>query len=413
MRKIMASINVDSDSIKLLVGEFNGSHLNILSASKVSSSTSFDDKKSNIGVIDAIKNAVKEASETLGIEIKKVILGIDERNLKLVKSEGKVDIKSESKVITGEDIDKVLSEACESKIPEKYALVSIMPAQFTIDNDKKVREPLGRESSSLSVKAILALSPKEYVKSLLEIIEESGLKVVDVVINTLGDYATFETNSTRKDIGAIINLGYDISTISIFNKGILTNTKCYNAGYKSVIKDIGYIYKIDTQSATGLYRDLALASTRLANVNEYRNVINEEGKEVRVNQYEISEIASSRIEEILNLAKKQINILTKKEISYIIVTGGLTELKDFSIILEKVIGKSAYLGDVKNIGARDNNYASTLGILKYYKDRLDLRGKSFSMFTTSELEEMNDKGKRESENKESIFGKVFGYFFES
>ena len=409
MRKIMASINVDSDSIKLLVGEFNGSHLNILSASKVSSSTSFDDKKSNIGVIDAIKNAVKEASETLGIEIKKVILGIDERNLKLVKSEGKVDIKSESKVITGEDIDKVLSEACESKIPEKYALVSIMPAQFTIDNDKKVREPLGRESSSLSVKAILALSPKEYVKSLLEIIEESGLKVVDVVINTLGDYATFETNSTRKDIGAIINLGYDISTISIFNKGILTNTKCYNAGYKSVIKDIGYIYKIDTQSATGLYRDLA----RLANVNEYRNVINEEGKEVRVNQYEISEIASSRIEEILNLAKKQINILTKKEISYIIVTGGLTELKDFSIILEKVIGKSAYLGDVKNIGARDNNYASTLGILKYYKDRLDLRGKSFSMFTASELEEMNDKGKRESENKESIFGKVFGYFFES
>ena len=159
MRKIMASINVDSDSIKLLVGEFNGSHLNILSASKVSSSTSFDDKNSNIGVIDAIKNAVKDTSETLGIEIKKVILGIDERNLKLVKSEGKVDIKSEDKVITGEDIDKVLSNACDSKIPEKYALVSMIPAQFTLDEDKKVREPLGRESNTLSVKAILALSP--------------------------------------------------------------------------------------------------------------------------------------------------------------------------------------------------------------------------------------------------------------
>ena len=35
------------------------------------------------------------------------------------------------------------------------------------------------------------------------------------------------------------------------------------------------------------------------------------------------------------------------------------------------------------------------------------------MFTSSEIEEMNDKGKRVSDNKESIFGKVFGYFFES
>ena len=57
---------------------------------------------------------------------------------------------------------------------------------------------------------------------------------------------------------------------------------------------------------------------------------------IKINQYEISEIISSRLREILNLSRKQINLLTKMEISSIIITGGTTELNDFNLVFLKL-----------------------------------------------------------------------------
>ena len=53
MRKIISSIDIGSDSIKLVVGEFIGERLNILSTSKIE----------NTGIKDwsIIKNALKDS----------------------------------------------------------------------------------------------------------------------------------------------------------------------------------------------------------------------------------------------------------------------------------------------------------------------------------------------------------------
>ena len=63
-----------------------------------------------------------------------------------------------------------------------------------------------------------------------------------------------------------------------------------------------------------------LKAAEIALSEAYAEIVlvgNEEN--IKINQYEISEIISSRLKEILNLARKQINLLTKMEISYIII----------------------------------------------------------------------------------------------
>ena len=52
----------------------------------------------------------------------------------------------------------------------------------------------------------------------------------------------------------------------------------------------------------------------------------------------------SRLHEMLNIVKNEINYLTKKEISYIIVSGGLSEQRDFDIEVESVFGPIAFIG---------------------------------------------------------------------
>ena len=121
----------------------------------------------------------------------------------------------------------------------------------------------------------------------------------------------------------------------------------------------------------------------------------------------------SRLTEIINLAKKQINLLTKKEISYIILTGGVTETQDFDILSEELFGNMGIIGKVEEIGARSNKYGTAVGIIKYYNSRLKLRNVEFSIFNLEEQEELGGMDKRVNIPENSVLGKLFGYFFDN
>jgi len=414
VRKIISSIDIGSSYVKLVVGEFIQDDLHILCASKVSSSGIERGKIVDADrVVASVKNAINEASKTLGVKIEKCVLGLDMTNSKLQKSATAIKVTSADYVITGKEINDIFSKCADGKVGNDYVLVSVVPVEFTIDNDKVVTNPLGLTSENLGLKAIVVSSPKDYVSSMLEIANKAGLKIIDVAPNALGDYYAFKKSKTDDKIGVILNLGAEISTVSVFNRGIIINTNTFPLGTNNIIKDIAFINKLSDSEASAIFKDIVLASSRLASTNEYRIVTNLEGEEVKLNQFEVSEIALSRIVEILNLAKKQINILTKKEISYIIISGGLTELRDFNLVAEDEFGELATVARLNLIGVRDNSYSSAVGILKYFQSRLELKGKGYSIFSTKDLENMGNNAQIENVNNNSLLGKVFGYFFDN
>ena len=158
---------------------------------------------------------------------------------------------------------------------------------------------------------------------------------------------------------------------------------------------------------------LALAHTRLAQPNESLTFKDKHGDNIKINQYDASEVVMQRLTEIINLAKKQINLLTKKQISYIILTGGVTETQDFDILAEELLGLNGIIGKVNEIGARNNKYSTAVGMLKYYNSRLKLRNIDFSIFNLEEQEELSGQNKKVNIPENSILGKLFGYFFDN
>ena len=142
-------------------------------------------------------------------------------------------------------------------------------------------------------------------------------------------------------------------------------------------------------------------------------VVSETGEEISISEYEATEVVSSRLEEILKLAKKQINLLTKKEIHYIMITGGVSEMANFSILLEEVFGHNAKIGQTNEIGVRSNIYSACVGFIKYYEEKLKLRNQEFSIFSESEIEELSSVPKKLSFGENSVLGKLFGYFFDN
>lgn len=112
------------------------------------------------------------------------------------------------------------------------------------------------------------------------------------------------------------------------------------------------------------------------------------------------------------MAKKQINTLTKRQISYIICTGGIANIGDFDLNVLEIFGKNARIGYINTIGIRDKRYASTFGLIKWYDYNAKLKNYDYSILNLEEQEEFSKEESEAKTSSNSIIGKVFDYFFE-
>ncbi len=413
MRKIIASLDIGSHTIKLVVGEIVKNKLNILACVDTPARGI---KKGFIvnpeSAIEALEDVFKKGEEQIGLPIKKVIVSVPSNGIDCFLSEGYTSVTNPEKVITSNDLIRSLQAAVYNKVLDNQELVTILPTKFLVNDTVVTDLPVGMKAEKLKVKAVVVTVPKKNVTPIIRCLEKIGVSVVDVTIGALGDYYEFKDNKNSSEVGAVINIGASKTTVSIFNKGIITASEIIDIGGDNIDYDLGYVYKINRKDSLYIKENIALADKNMAQASESVIVEDKNGDKIKINQYSASEIVMSRLEEILNLAKKQINLLTKKQISYIIITGGVTETTEFKDIVGYIF-KDATVGNVLEIGARCNKYATSVGLIKYYDSRLRLRNRDFSIFSIEEQENLSGIHKKVNINDNSILGKLFGYFFDN
>jgi len=412
MRDIYTGIDIGSDSVKIVVSEFLDDRFNILASTNVRTAGI---KKGLIVdkdlAINSLKLAIKEIEPSIGTKIDKAIITVPSNNRRFSVVSGTTRVKSDDGIITGDDISLAIEDAVTDNLINKESLVTIIPITFSIDDKEGITDPRGIFGEYLEVKAVLAAAPRATIVPFLEVFDECGIEVMDITFGSIGDYFEAKTSDTDKSLGAIINVGSETINISIFNKGIIIKEANIDLGSKNIDKDISYIYGVDLTTSRTLKENFAVCSRRYADVNDVLEIETKSGDKIIINQYEISEIVESRVVELLKLAKKEINNLTKRKISYIIVTGGISELTGFSYVVENTLGINASTLNITTIGIRNNKYSSVSGIIKYYHEKLKFRDRSSRMFTEEQIEEMlNNKKNIKKTTNDTIVSKVFGYF---
>ena len=412
MRHVFTSIDIGTDTVKIVVCEMYNNKLNLLAASSVKSRGIKKGLITDVLEIkDSIKQAIDEVEGMLGIKIKRVITSIPSYFTEFLIVKGDIEITNEHKIITGDDITNVLNKSLNVEIEPNREILALLPIDFKLDETEVVKDPKEKTASHLSSRSILVTTPKKNMYSVISVLESLGLEVIDIGINSVGDINTFKDGKINTSVGAVINIGSETTTISVANKGIIVKSSVISLGGKSIDNDLSYIYKIDMKEALKLKEKFALAHKKYASVNDLYEVINKEGNTIKLNQFEVSEIVMSRIEEILTLSKKVINTLTNQEIEYIILTGGTSNMAHLEYMTEEILGKNAKIRNINLTGLRNNKYSSALGNIVYFIQKLKLKGKNYTMITSDDMENLSSTKKNLVISNESMLGKVFGYFF--
>lgn len=407
MKKIYTAIDIGSDTIKFVVGEYFKNKLNILAT--------YEQKAKGIRkglivdpnlAINSIKDGIKEINNNLGIDIKKVIVGVPSYNAKFMFVTSEIEITGDA--ITTDDVNNLIKASVYSKVEQDYELITVLPLTFLIDGEKETKV-VGKTGNKLEIKGIMISAPKKNVYSVLSVMEGAGLEVVDITVSALGDYYEVRNNNLDKNIGAIINLGHETTNVSVFSRGKLMNTETIQLGGINVDKDLAYMFNINVFDAREIKEKFASSHKRFIALNDVYEVKNTAGEVIKLNQIEVTEIVMDRLAELLRLAQKQILLLTKQNISYIVIIGGLTEIRAFKNLVYEILGKDVIIYTEDTLGARNNKYTTSIGMIKYFIDKMEVRGKEYSMIDEQDEELLINPNNKNSKGKASIT-KIFGNF---
>ena len=403
MNKIYASIDVGTDSIKLIVVEKIKNEFHLLASSKVKSKGI---KRSEIvdanQLVEPLKQCIKNIEDQLNTKLKKIILCVSSKNSIFNIVDGKKELE-ENHIITGQDIKDVLKDAIKNNITNDYELVTAIPISFKVNGNKIVKDPKGLSGKRLETKVVITETPKEPLYKLLGILDVCNLEVIDIAFDNTGDYYAVKTSELDNKVGAIINIGEDTTSISIYNKGIMIKNNIINVGSYYVDHDLSYIYNISLDKARNLKENFAISSSRYADMYDKIELETTGGTKYNITQMDVSKVVEARIEEILKVAKKEIKNLTNRKISYIIVVGGLSEIAGFNYVLENVFGSSAYTYNSTTIGLRDNSYTSVFGLIKYFDSKLELRDTICNMFDNDDVKKINSVKSKDDTAMSSIY----------
>ena len=410
MKKIYTSVDIGSDTIKFIVAEANNDKLNILASTCIKSKGIRKGLivDSNLAV-NAIKDGIKVLNDNLGFEIKKVLVNVPDYNVKFMYVTGKINVDG---VVTNTDINRVIKDSVYNKLEKDYELVTVIPIDFSLDGKTGNEYPCNKECNTLEVKGIMISVPKKNIYSVISVLSGAGIEVEDITISGLADYHEVRNQKLDNKVGAIINIGHETTNVSIINCGIIMNTETIQIGGNNVEKDIAYVFDTNIIDARNIKEKFAICHKRFSNLNETYEVKNNVGNTIKLNQLEVAEVVMSRISEILRLARKQILLLTKKEIEYVVITGGVTEIKYFKNLVYEILGKDVIINVVDVVGIRDNKYTTALGIIKSYIHKMQVRGKECTMI--SETDENLLLNPNENKKKEkAVVSKIIKNFIKN
>ena len=413
LKNIFTSIDIGSNNIKVVVCELHNNKLNLLAASSVSSKGI---KRGMIVNADEASKSIKEAFEKvesmLGIKIKKVIASIPSYFAEFTYIKGTVNVVNEENLIGSDEVVDVLGVAMESKLTNDKEMVTIIPVDFKVDDKGGISNPLGHSGKLLSARAIMVTTPKKNIYSVVSVLENLGIEVIDIMINGIGNIYSLKTRDMSDLVGAVIDIGSETTTVSLYNKTVIVKNSIIGVGSKVLDNDLAFTYKIGKDDAKKIKETFALASKKYASVGDFYEVKNELGEDIKVNQFEATEVVTSRLDEILELVKNEILSLSGRELDYIVFTGGMSEMTHFELLINEKFGKKATVGKIRTIGVRNNIYSASLGNIIYFVNKLKLKGKNYSMVSTKDSEDLSSVKKNNANLvSDSMLGKVAQYFF--
>lgn len=357
-KNITVGIDIGTYQIKVVVAlkldEDNISHPKILGTGYAESRGLRHGYVVNIAeATRSLKVALAQAEKSSGIKIKRAYISVGGVGLTGVTSVGNVIISRGDSEITELDVEKAL-EIARQEIPaaqsQNRRIIYEIPIKFRLDGkDVLGSRPVGLRGMKLEVKTLFITCLEHHLKDLVEVVEEAGIDVADIVAAPIA--ASFLTLTKAQRIAGCIltNIGSETVSIVVFEDGNPVSLEVFPIGSTDITNDIALGLRIPLEEAE---------SIKLGGVTA-----------TDYPKKKLDEIISARLSDIFELIEAHLKKIGKNGLlpAGIIITGGgsnITTIEEFARMSLKLPSRVAHINfpDKEKGKIRESFFAVALGL---------------------------------------------------
>jgi len=403
---VQVGLEIADHEIRLVVGQFFNTRLNIMKVERVLSSGIHNAQIiDQAAVIQKISSAVKHVEDNLGLSIERVILSIP--SIGLARYVRRISVPIVEKV-TLNDIKAVYKEALNTELPNHQALVNMTITKSLVNGITMRKLPLNEVCESISVDVDLLCADKEMVYRYVQTVEKAGLQVSEISLDSfaLGKEASLFEKSLEQHLIAI-KAERQSTSLSLFAKGKLVSTETINVGSKHIISAMVNRFNLPIDVA-----DRLLHMNARFNLDHYSNtpiyLWSNEGKTHTISEEELMNVINPLVNTWVDEIKTTIKPILDTSNVKIVLFGESGEINGFDQLLASACACECEMYIPETLGVRSAALASVTGLFYVLKDQTPIR-QFLPCVDMGLFNQMLNKEK-EISNEDTISGKFKGLF---
>ncbi len=378
-KQILAALQIESNEVRLLVGEVLNTRLNILMQEVVPckglDGIRIVDQKA---VAQAVKSAVNNVTSHLGTPITGVLLSIPAYRFKReTRSFSKVIDAGDRKITYG-DIQDIYRKALSVNVGGDVEVINITSNKYKTNGIVYRKMPVGEQCDILEADVDLLCCDKMVTYDYAAVVEQAGLSIIEVCMDNYAvakEAALFE--QTMRNYVLSIQLEKQHTMFSLIYDGKIISSENDTIGYASLATPITEKYGLPEKNALKLLMKYARLDQKDFNRRPlYSWTIN--GITNTINDYELYEVVKEPADFLARDYRGLCEQILEQENVTVIISGEGTEIQGIDKVLADKFNKPVKCYYPETLGARAGKWTVCLGMFYAYVDQNGVRPKDES-----------------------------------
>jgi cell division protein FtsA len=342
--------------------------------------------------VASIKEAVAEAEAKSGVEISDVHVGIAGQHIKSMQHRGMITRTNINDEISRKDIDAIIKDMYKLAMPPGEEIIHVIPQEYIVDNEQGIKDPIGMSGIRLEANCHIITGLITAANNIQKCVTKAGLKTVDIILEPLASAEAVLTEEEKEAGVVLVDIGGGTTDIAIFQDGIIRHTAVIPFGGNVITEDIKEGCSIIRNQAELLKTRFGSALAKQMKDNEIVSIPGLRGREPKeISVKNLASIIQARMEEIIESVYYEIKSsgFEKKLIAGIVITGGGSQLKHVTQLVEYITGMDTRIGyPNEHLGkgmeeVKSPMYATGVGLVIKGLQELERERKNMGATTTA------------------------------
>ena len=270
-----------------------------------------------------LTSIVRKLEAQLKTEIRQVYVGVGGQSVRGVRNVVTKDLPAGT-IVTEAMIDQLVDSNRNMIYPDQEILDTAVQ-EYKVDSQYQ-QDPVGIQCTRLEGNYLNMLQRKAFYKNLNKCFEVAGIAIAEMLNAPRALADAVLTEAERRSGCALIDIGSDTTTVSVYTKNILRHLAVIPLGGSNITKDIATLQMEETDAEK---MKLKYASAYTDNSEIDNNMKYPIDQDRSVESRRFIEIVEGRLEEIVENAWYQVpSEYYDKLLGGIILTGGGANLKN-------------------------------------------------------------------------------------